>query len=153
MPSERSGDNNPIGLYTREIRMSLRNNSGAYGFTVTVTCSLSMLSAVNTAPSPLQIFLFVFGAVTSFLVVETLATRLFRRSLGGDEKSNVVALGSSLGVLSISLAVGAAALCGVLLPATPSWFVGSFAASVTYLLVNALEMGIARRVEEARDLA
>ncbi|EHR49447.1 hypothetical protein SacmaDRAFT_1164 [Saccharomonospora marina XMU15] len=152
MSRERSGDN-PMGLYTREIRMALRNNSGAYGFTVTVTCSVSMLSVMHTAPSPLHIFLFVFGAVASFFFVEMLATRLFRRSLGGDEKSNVVALGSSLGVFSISLAVGATALTAFLLPVTLSWFVGSFAASVTYLLVNALEMDIARRLEEARNVA
>lgn len=153
MPGKQTYGKNPMGLYAREIRMALRNNSGAYGFTVTVTCSLSMLSAVHSPPSPLRIFLFVFGAVASFFVVELFATRLFRRPLGGDEESRVVALGSSLGVLSISLAVGAAALCGSFLPATLSWFAGSFAASVTYLVVNAVEMSVARRVEEARDLA
>lgn len=153
MAGRKSGSENPIGLYTRQLRMSLRNNSGAYGFSVMITCSLAMLSALHASPSPLQLFLFVFGAVASFFVIELLATRLFRRSLGGGEESKVVALGSSLGVFSISLAVGASALCGSFLPATLSWFVGSLAASVTYLVVNGVEMGVARKVEEARDLA
>jgi hypothetical protein len=153
MSVNRSGRRQPWLLYTSEIRMSLRNNSGAYGYSVLITCTFGMLSALHSSPGPLQIFLFALGAAASFLVIEVVATNWFRRSLGDSEQTRVVALGSSLAALSISLGVGAAALSGAMLPATLSWFVGTFCASVVYLLAAALEMGLARRVEEARDLA
>ncbi|WP_245901157.1 hypothetical protein [Prauserella shujinwangii] len=137
----------------REIRLSLRNNSGAYGFSVLITCALAMLNSQLGMPATAHIFLFVVGAVVSFLAVEALATRGFRRSLGGDEQTKVVALGSSFSVVSISLGVGATALCGLFLPVAPAWFAGSFAASTTYLLLNGLEMTVARHIEEARDVA
>lgn len=142
-----------FGLYTREIRMSLRNNSGAFGYSVMITCTLAMLTAQLASPGPLQILLFALGAVVSFLVVEAVATNLFRQSHGGDEHGAVVALGSSISVFSVGAALGVAAAAGALLHASVGWLVGSFAASLTYLAVNALEMVFARRVEEARDLA
>lgn len=141
------------GLYAREIRMSLRNNSGAFGYSVMITCSLAMLSAQHSPPKAVQILLFALGAVLSFLVVEAFATNAFRRSLGDEEQSKVVALGSSIGVLSVGLALGATAAVGAWLPVTVAWFAGPFAASTAYLLLNAVEMTIARLVEEARDLA
>lgn len=141
------------GLYVKEVRTSLRNNSGAFGYSVMITCSLAMLSAQHSSPNPLQIMLFALGAVLSFLVVEAVATNVFRRSLGDEEQTRVVALGSSIGVLSVGVALGATAATGAWLPATAAWLGGSFAASTTYLLLNAVEMTIARRVEETRHLA
>ncbi|EIE97843.1 hypothetical protein [Saccharomonospora glauca] len=141
------------GLYTKEIRTSLRNNSGAFGYSVMITCALAMLSAQHSSPNPLQIMLFALGAVLSFLVVEAVATNVFRRSLGGEEQTKVIALGSSIAVLSVGLALGATAAVGAWLPATVAWLVGSFVASTVYLLLNAVEMVLARRVEETRRLA
>lgn len=145
-------DSEQFSLYVQELRLSLRNNSGAYGYSVMITSVLAVLTALQRAPGVGQVFLFLFGAVVSFATIQFAATRGFRRSLAEQESTTVVALGGSLGIVSISVAVGAAALAGLVLPELISWPAGSFVGSTLYLLLTALEMSTARRIEEARDL-
>lgn len=152
MPGKIGKRERPKGLYVREVKLSLRNNAGAYGYSVMITCVLAMVSTVHSTPQPGQIFLFVLGAGASFLVVEAVATSGFRRSLKSGESTTVVALGTALSAVSISVGVGAAWIVAVLLPVTLAWFAASLAASMLYLLLSALEMGFARRIEEARDV-
>lgn len=151
MTEKEPGENR--SLYVRELRLSLRNNAGAYGFSVMITGVFAVLSAIYSSPDVTEIFLFLVGAVVSFATIEVVATRGFRRSLAEREATQVVALGSSLGLVSLSIAVGAAALAGLVVPEPTSWPVGSFVGSSAYLLVTAAEMAVARRIEEARDLA
>ncbi|PSK91871.1 hypothetical protein CLV30_1334 [Haloactinopolyspora alba] len=150
--TERGSTPRELGLYVRELRLSLRNNSGAYGFSVMITSVMAMLSALRSPPGPGQIVLFFLGAVASFAIIEAIATRGFTRSLGNQEATKVIALGSSLNLVSIAVAVAVAATTGVVLPATLGWLVGPFAASVAYLLVTAAEMTVARRIEEVREV-
>lgn len=147
-----SSQHQQFSLYVQELRLSLRNNSGAYGFSVMITSVLAVLTSLHRTPGVPHIFLFLLGAVGSFAAIQLVATRGFRRSLAEQEKSTVVALGGSLGIVSISVAVGAAALVGLILPEMVAWPVGSFVGSTLYLLLTALEMSTARRIEEARNL-
>ncbi|WP_211658299.1 hypothetical protein [Phytoactinopolyspora halophila] len=135
-----------------ELRLSLRINAGAYGYSVMITCTLAILAAIHVPPAPGQIFLFLLGAAASFATVETIATRGFSRPPSDQERSDVVALGSSLSLVSIALGVAAAGLLGTILPETASWIVGPFTASITYLLTLSVEMSVARRIEESREV-
>ncbi|QBI55213.1 hypothetical protein [Streptomonospora litoralis] len=146
-----SGPRDSHALYLRELRLALRNNSGAYGYSVMITGALAILSAVYRSPDIGQVFLFLLGAVLSFAAVELLATRGFTRPIDDSEATKVIALGSSLNFASIGLAVGAAAIAGVLLPATLAWPVGGFLGSLVYLLGAAVEMSVARRIQEFRN--
>src|SRR5699024_12075327 len=80
----------------QELRLSLRNNVGAYGYSVMITCCLSMLSARLHTPQPGELFWFIIGAVASFGLIEAIATRGFQRPLASGEPTQVVALGSAL---------------------------------------------------------
>ncbi|HEX6196158.1 MAG TPA: hypothetical protein VFZ37_09615 [Jiangellaceae bacterium] len=141
-----------LGLYVRELRLSLRNNTGAYGFSVMITSVMAMLSAIHDPPQPGQIIAFFIGAVATFAIIEAVATRGFRRSLADREATKVVALGSSLSLVSIAAAVGVATAVGYLLPVSAAWLVGPFLASMTYLVLTAAEMTAARRIQEARNV-
>jgi|SRR5690625_4619777 len=140
-----------LGLYVRELRLSLRNNAGAYGYSVMITSVMAMLTALLPSPRPGQIMLFIVGAVGSFAAIEAIATRGFTRSFDDQEATRVVALGSSLNLVSIAVSVAAAAMIGLVLPATVAWLVAPSVASLTYLLLTAVEMTVARRVEEFRN--
>lgn len=141
-----------IGLYVRELRLSLRNNAGAYGFSVMITSVMAMLSAIHVPPHPGQIITFFIGAIATFAIIEAIATRGFRRSLADKEASKVVALGSSLSLVSIASAVGVSASVGYLLPVAVAWFFGPLLATMTYLFLTAVEMTAARRIQEARNV-
>lgn len=139
-------------LYRSELRLSLRINAGAYGYSVMITCALAMLAAIHSAPEVGQIFLFILGAAASFAAIETFATRGFTRGPRDRESAEVVALGSALSLVSIAIAVGATGLLVGVLPETASWVFGPFLASTVYLLTLGLEMSVARRIEESRNL-
>ena len=140
----------PRKLYLSELRLALRNNAGAYGYSVMITGALAVLTATYKSPTAGQVFLFLLGAVLSFAVIELLATRGFTRPIDDSEATKVIALGSSLSLVSVAAAVGAALLGAMVLPKTPAWLVGGFLASLIYLLVSALEMSLARRIQEVR---
>lgn len=152
--SKRESEQRPpeLGLYTHELRLSLRNNSGAYGFSVMITSVMAMLSAIHAPPDPGQIITFLLGAIATFAIIETVATRGFTRSLDDKEATKVIALGSSLNLVSIAGAVGVSAAIGYLIPAGLAWFLAPLLASTTYLLATAVEMSLARRIQEARNV-
>lgn len=133
-----------------ELRLSLQNNAGAYGYSVMITGTLAMVSSVHQSPQPGQIFLFILGAVVSFAFIEATVTRGFARRQEEKEAGEVIALGSSLSIFSIAFAVGVAGLLALVLPENFAWVVSAFGASVTYLFVLGAEMSAARRIEEAR---
>lgn len=140
-------------LYTSELRLSLRNNAGAFSYSVMITCTLAMVSAIEAPPEPAQILVFLGGAVVSFAVLEIVATRAFTRGLTDEEAPDVVALGSSISLLSIAVAVSAAGLAATALPTTLSWLTAAFVGSTIYLLLSGAEMVLARRIEEARGIS
>lgn len=152
MSKQQSGSSRRTGIYVRELRLSLRNNAGAYGYSVMITSCLATLSATKQSPQVHEIILFILGAVASFALVETIASRGFQRSLRSEEPTQVVALGSALNFVAILVAIGATALVGTWVAAPVSWVVGSFVASVTYLMVTSIEMALARRIEQKRGL-
>lgn len=149
MRSRASKPSPPVGLYVRELRLSLRNNSGAFGYSVMITSTMAMLTSIAGSPRPAHIVLFLLAAVASFALIEAIATRVFTRSLE-DEDTTVIALGASLNLLAITVAVGLAAAVAALVPTPLLWLLAPFGASVAYLLLTAAEMTIARRIEERR---
>lgn len=130
--------------YVRGLGMSARNNSLAYGYSVVVTASFAALVSLRGAPTIGDIFLFIAGASLPFAAVNVVVTRGFRQRVD-QEPPVVVAPATSLAGLSISGAVGAAALIGWRLGGWPAWLVGSLLSTVVYLLATALEVALARR--------
>src|SRR5690625_7924860 len=104
MPRRAGDRSSEVGLYFCVLRLSLRTNSVAFGYSVMITCTMAMLTSIAGSPRPAHIVLFVLAAVASFALIEVVATRAFTRSLE-DEYTTVIALGSSLNLISIALAV------------------------------------------------
>jgi hypothetical protein len=123
--------------------MSTRNNALAYGYSITSTASFAVLARTAGSASVGHIFLFVLGAGIAFAGVTALVTRGFRSRVE-QEPPMVVALGTSLSVISISAGVGIAALIGLAVPGAGAWLLGAILATWTYLGVAALEIAAAR---------
>lgn len=131
-----------LGLhYVRGLQTSARGNAPAYGYSVTITATFGILSALRGSPGVTEIFLFAAGAVAGFALLEAVVTGGFRHGLE-DEPSAVKALGGSISVLSVGGALAGALGIGVLL-GSAAWPLGSFAVTVLYLCFFALEISIA----------
>jgi hypothetical protein len=134
--------------YGRGVRTSLRINAAAYGYSVTITSTFGVLSVELGTPGVGEVFLFLFGAVVAFTVVDAVVSRGFRERLRG-EPPEVVALGSAFGFASAGLSVGAAAVLGSILATGAAWPLGSFGATATFLSMAGVEMGLAERLGAA----
>jgi hypothetical protein len=98
-----------------------------------------------------EIFVFAAGAVVAFALVEAVASGGFRHR-PSDEPSDVRALGVFISFPSVGLALAAALAAGSLTRGPLAWPLGSFFATVVYLFVFALKMGLAEKLQpELRD--
>lgn len=135
--------------YARGIRTSVRNNAAAYGYSAMITGTLAVLSTNGGTPATGEVFLFLLGAVSAFTIVEGVASGGFRQRLRG-EPAEVVALGSALSFPSVGAGVGVGAIADVVLDDTLAWPIGAFGATLTYLVVVAVEMALAERAAPIR---
>lgn len=135
--------------YLAGLRTSIRGNAAAYAYSVTITATFGALSLEEAPASGGRIFLFALGAAAAFTIVEAAGSNLFRdRSRG--EPSEVVVLGSAMGVLSIASSLGAAFVVVALLDGWLSWLLAPAGTTAVYLVASALEMGLARKAEARR---
>lgn len=129
--------------YVRGLGMSTANNSLAYGYSITTTASFGMLVHTAGPLSVLKIFMFVLGSSVAFAAVNALVTRGFRTRVE-QEPPVVVSLATSFSFVSISVAVGVAALLGWGVGGWVGWLLGALLPAWIYLSIGALEMAVAR---------
>jgi hypothetical protein len=131
--------------FVRGIGESTRHNALAYGYSIALTGTFGLLTILDRAPHVGDVFLFGLGAAIVFTIANAAVTRGFRVRVQ-QEPPIVLAFGTSLGFISVSGALGAAALVAKSVPGAAGWLVGPFVASGAYLVLSALEFVLARAV-------
>jgi hypothetical protein len=114
---------------------------------VTVTATSGILSVITAATTVLEIFAFVGGAVLAYALVDGVASGGFRHGPRDEEPSEVTALGSFVSFVSVGVALGVALVEAQLVGGWVAWPLGAFSATVAYLLLLALEIGLAERAK------
>jgi len=135
--------------YVRGLRSAARNNASAYGYSVTITATFGILSVVTAVTTVLEIFAFAGGAVLAYALVDGVASGGFRHGPRDEEPSEVTALGSSVSFVSVGAAQTIVLVEAQLLGGWPAWPLGAFSATVAYLLLLALEIGLAELAKRA----
>jgi hypothetical protein len=133
--------------YVRGLRSAAHNNASAYGYSVTITATFGILSVVAASTTVLEIFAFAGGAVLAYALVDGVASGGFRHGPRDEEPSEVTALGSSVSFASVGVALLVALVEAQLVGGWVAWPVGAFSATVAYLLLLALEIGLAERAK------
>lgn len=136
----------PIG---RAISTSVRGNSTAFGFSITITVSFGTLSQLLGKPSLLEMLLFGVAAATSVALLEGAITRGFRAHLSGASQE-VQMLGTAMNFASVAAGVGAAIAVGELFGGVPAWPVGAFLAATVYIATESAEILVAERIQSLR---
>jgi threonine/homoserine/homoserine lactone efflux protein len=149
MNDDRSTKTRPgfAGNYLRGLRSAAHNNASAYGYSVTITATFGILSVVAASTSVFEIFAFAGGAVLAYALVDGVASGGFKHGPRDEEPSEVTALGSSISFVSVGVALGVALVEAQLVGGWVAWPLGAFSATVAYLLLLALEIGLAERAK------
>lgn len=146
MNESSTGPQGPRARLRRGIVSSSVNNSSAFGFSILITSAFGMLNTFEGSPSALDIVLFALGAAVPFSVLEAIASRGFRRRPQTQGKE-VIMLGTAANVLSIAVALAVTYLAAKLLHGPPSWGISPLFASTVYMLVEAVELATAERIQ------
>lgn len=129
----------------RGLRSTVGRESTTFGFSILVTVSFGMLQATVGTPDAGMVFLFATGAVLSFTLLEAVLSRGFRRPMP-QHRSHVLAVGTSLNIVSVLGGLGTAWLLGTVMSHVAVWALAPFLAGVIYLLLESLETALGERV-------
>ena len=128
--------------YRRGLGTALCNNLVAYAYSATITALFGVVSDESGRPNVGQCFLFILGAGIAFAIVNASITQWFSRRLPR-EPSEVVALATALSVFSMAAGLGLGTLVSWFAGPWIGWPLAPLAASVGFLLLAGIEMGVA----------
>jgi len=134
--------------YTEGLRTSIRNNAPAYGFSIMITATFGVATALVGTPRPWEVFLYATGALVAFVCVESVATFGFRAESTEGDRTEMLFLAAALNSISVLGGVGAGAFVPWLLTGWPAWLCSSLLATVVFLLLNGIEFTLAAEEEE-----
>lgn len=127
--------------YARAGRTALRNNSSAYGFSISVTVAYGLVSGPRTGITAAQTIAFGAGAAVAFVLVGVaFVAATSRGSL--TESGQTLTISGVIDLLSVGSAVAVAfGLCQI--SGFWAWPATGAGAVATYLLVGGLDVLIA----------
>lgn len=128
--------------YLRALATIVRRTAIPYGYTITIWTAGAALEHGHPKPDLGQTYLFLLGAVAGFAAVALIAARGSPHEL--EAASGDLLRTGVINALALAAALGAAALAAMI-PGTSAWPLGSFGATVVYLLVASLELTLAHR--------
>ena len=134
--------------YRRGLGTALRHNQVAYSYSATTTALFGVISDESGIPNVGECFLFVVGAGVAFAIVNAAVTQGFSERLPR-EPSEVVALGTAISVFSMAAGLGAGTLVAWLAGPWIAWPLAPLAASIGFILLSGLEMGLAGYYHDA----
>ena len=125
------------GRYGSALAAVLRASALPYGYTVTVWTSGMMLTRERGEPSVGDVFLFMGGAVTAFLVLAVIARLAEGSQL--EPAHDTLRRTGMLHFVAVGAALGAATLVA-LIKSGVAWPLGAFTATATYLSLASAEL-------------
>jgi hypothetical protein len=132
-------------ILLRALRSTTGRESTTFGFSILVTVCFGLMQAADGAPTVLEIFLYAAGAVMSFTVLTGLLSRGFRRTMP-QHRTETLALGTSMNIISVGIGMGAVLLLTAVLDGPVAWALAPFAGTSLYLLAESLEVAAAERL-------
>ncbi len=144
MPTGRDTDS--VGsTIVRGMRSTVGRESTTFGFSILVTVTFGVCQVTQGSPDLPRIFLYAAGAVMSFTLLEGILSAGFRRPMP-QHRTQTLALGTSMNILSVLVGLGAATLLSVSFSHLAVWALAPFLAGVGYLLTESLEEALAERI-------
>ncbi|HEV2768963.1 MAG TPA: hypothetical protein VGV40_02105 [Solirubrobacteraceae bacterium] len=136
-------------LGAKAISTTVRDNSTAFGFSITITVSFGLVQGARGSPTPTDILAFGLAAALAVAIVVGVVTRGFRVR-AGHAPAEVRMLGTSLDFVSVGAAIGTVYGLAKILPGFLAWPVSTFAGVLVFLTLQSLEILLAEVIQRHR---
>ncbi len=134
------------GLYT-----SVSGNAQAFGFSITVTVTFQVVSSAAGHPSTAQMMAFAAASVAAFSLLNVALAVTLDVDRSESEPTRVVLLATATDFLAVGAGVAAASGLVKLVDGWWAWVTAPFAATLVYVVVQALELVAGRHEDEGTD--
>jgi hypothetical protein len=131
-------------VVVRGMRSTVGRESTTFGFSILATVVFGMCQVAHGTPGPREVLAYAVGASLSFTVLEAVLSRGFRQGMP-QHHTRVLALGTSLNVLSVLAGLFVGWGCAEVLDGWVAFGVAPFVGSLVYLLAESLEAAAAER--------
>lgn len=139
----------PATAPVRAVGTSIRGNSTAFGFSITITVGFGMLTRLEGSPTVLELFLFGTGAALAITLLTGIVSRGFRVPVG-ENPVEVRLLGTALDFLSVTVGVATVLAAGELVDGAVAWPLAVFLGVVAFIATESVEIYAAERIQRAR---
>jgi hypothetical protein len=133
--------------YGRALRETLRTTAAAYGYTLSTATTLALLTSTHGTPHEGELFLFIFGALIGFSLLELVLT------IGGAQESAddsgegpVFPFAGALNCFSVPAALGSAVGIAHVVHTKIAWLIAPFASTAVYLATVALQVHAVKKL-------
>jgi hypothetical protein len=131
--------------YGAALRVTLRNTAAAYGYTLSTSATIGVLTEMTGKPDVGKLFLFAVGGVVAFVLLEGLLAALGRPVPQPVEHAFPFA--GALNVASVCAALGIATLIAHFVRSSLAWFIAQMGTTVIYMLVVAVEVTVVAAIQ------
>lgn len=128
----------------RALRSTTGRESTTFGFSILVTVTFALVQTIEGAASVPDVFLYAAGAVMSFTLLTGLLSGGFRKPMP-QHRTETLALGTSLNILSVLVGLAAALPVLHVTSGGSAWALAPFVATTVYLLLESIETAFAER--------
>jgi hypothetical protein len=128
--------------YRTHLQTAVATSAAPYGYTLTIWTSGAVTTHARGIPTAWEALLFLSGAVIGFGVTAAAAYGRPSEVLAPREHGSV-RLWGGFHLVSVGLAIGAAALVTALVKDPIDWMIVGFVATVVYLIVIAAQFTLA----------
>ena len=126
----------------KNFRVSIKDNTSAYGYSIAITGITSMMNSANGKATPVDLVAGAGGAVFSYMLVELLAVT-FLRKMSDDDGVQTRLLARMLSLLSVGGALGCAFVIAKLMTGWQAWFLAGFVGTTAFVVLEGVELYIA----------
>jgi hypothetical protein len=128
--------------YRNHLQTAVATSAAPYGYTLTIWTSGAVTTHSRGIPTAWEALIFLAGAVLGFAVTAALAYGRPSEILAPREHGSV-RLWGGFHLVSVGLAIGAAALVTALVKNPIDWLIVGFIATLVYLVVIAAQFTLA----------
>ena len=130
--------------YLPALKTTLRQTAAAYGYTLTIGCTTTLLVSTQSWPSSGEVFLFALGGLVAFALLDALLE--VRRSAGGAGPDVAFPFAGALNFFSVLAALGLVDALTHGIHTGIVWLLAPALATAVYLVVVAVQVSVAERL-------
>lgn len=134
--------------YLQGLKIAASGNAQAFGYSILITVSYGIASTSRPPPVMGELFAFAMSAVAAFSLLNVVVAWFAGRESGALRSKRALLVATATDFFAVGAGLAAAFGISLTCSGFAAWVLIPFVAGLTYMLVQAIELGLARMDED-----